>query len=225
MLGYNTVYLIMIMSAAVFAVFLYFVNGFVLVKDSINNKAKAAGVFTLSVILAVPTAFALNYLLHPIAWGDNFSNLTGLAFHTLYSLGFLLLYSSLLLYILKLNSPNYINAAVPSIAIFTGISKIGCIVAGCCGGIVIGNVLIHTAIIESCAGFLLFIVFQFFIKTNRLPKYLIIYGSFRFLIEFLRARTYSIMIFDTLKPEQLYAMIMAITGIIIALKIRRKKNF
>lgn len=224
MLGYNTVYLIMIILGAVFAVFLYFVNDFVLVKDSINNKAKAAGVFTLSVILAVPTAFVLNYLLHPIAWGDNFYNLSGLAFQTLYSLGFLFLYSSILLSILKLSATNYINAAVPSVAIFTGISKIGCAVSGCCGGIVIGNNIIPTAIIESVAGFLLFFVFQFLIKANRLPKYLIIYGSFRFLIEFLRARTYSIMIY-IIKPEQLYAMIMVATGLIIELKIHRKKKF
>lgn len=222
MLGFNPVYLIMIILGAVVAVVLYCVNGFVLVKDSINNKAKAACVFTLSVILAVLTAFALNYLLHPIARGDNLYNLMGLAFHTLYSSGFLLLYASLFLYILKLNAANYINAAVPSIAIFTGISKIGCAVAGCCGGIVAGNVIIPTAIIECVSGFLLFFVLQFFIKTNRLPAYLIIYGIFRFLIEFLRARTYSVMIFDTLKPEQLFAMIMAAVGLIISLKIRKK---
>ena len=223
MINFNNVYIIMIVLGAVFAVVLFFVNGLVLVKDSINNKAKALGVFTLSVILAVPTAFALNYLMHPIAWGDNFSNLTGLAFHTLYSLGFLFLYSSLLLHILKLNTEDYINAAVPSVAIFTGVSKIGCSVAGCCGGIVIGNFLVPTAIIECVAGFLLFIVFQFFIKTDRLSKYLIIYGLFRFLIEFLRAHTYSIIIYKVLKPEQLYAMIMVAIGLAIALKSRRKK--
>lgn len=225
MLGYNTVYLIMIFLGAVVAAVLYLVNGFVLVKDNIKNKAKAAGVFTLSVILAVPTAFLLNYLLHPIAWGDNFYNLTGLAFHTLYSIGFLFLYSSFLLHVLKLNAKNYINAAVPSVAIFTGISKIGCAVAGCCGGIVTGNVVIPTAIIESVTGFLLLVAFQFFIKTNRLSKYLIIYGSFRFLVEFLRAHTYSVMILDILKPEQLYAMIMVAVGIILTLRLRRKKDY
>jgi len=225
MLGYNTVYLIMIILGAVFAVVMYLVNGFAFVKDRINNKAKAAGVFALSVLLAVPTAFAFNYLLHPIAWGDNFYNLTGLAFHTLYAIGFLLLYSSLLLHITKLNTANYMNAAVPSIAIFTGISKIGCIVAGCCGGIVIGNVKIPTAIIECAASLSLFIVFQFFIKTNRLPKYLIVYGLFRFLIEFLRARTYCVMIFDILKPEHLFTMIMVAVGLFMAYKFRLKKNF
>lgn len=225
MLGYNSVYLLMIALGTVFAVALYFVNGLVLVKDNLDSKTKAAGVLAVSVILAVPSAFALNYLLHPIAWGDNFFNLTGLAFHTLYSLGFLLLYSSVLLHILKLNAANYINAAVPSMAIFIGISKIGCAVAGCCGGIAIGNVIVPTAIIESAAGFLLFAVFQFFIKTRRISIYLIIYGLFRFLIEFLRARTYSVMIFNVLKPEQVYAMIMAAVGITILLNHRLKKNF
>lgn len=222
MFGFHPVYLIMIFLGAVFAVVLYFVNGFVLIKDSINHKVTAAGVFTVSVILAVPTAFAFNYLLYPIAWGDQFYNLIGLAFQTLYSFGFLLLYASILLHVLKLKTANYLNAAVPSFTIFIGISKIGCIVAGCCGGIAFGNTIFPTAIIECLAGFLLFILFQFFIKTNRLPIYLIVYGLFRFFIEFLRARTYSVMIFDIFKPEQVYAMAMAAVGLFIALKSRKK---
>lgn len=212
----------MIFLAAVLAVVLYFVNGSLLIKDNINNKAKATGVFVLSVLLAVPAAFGLNYLLHPIAWGDNFYNLTGLAFHTLYASGFLFLFSSLFMHFLKLDAANYLNAAVPSFAIFVGISKIGCAVAGCCGGILIYDAIIPTAIIESAMGFLLFIVFQFFIKKNRFSKYLICYGSFRFFIEFFRARTYSVMIFDMFKPEQIFAIILLAVGINLALQYRRK---
>lgn len=82
------------------------------------------------------------------------------------------------------------NAAAPCFALFHGFMRIGCTYSGCCYGIEVGWPLFHgrfpTQLMEAVFCLALFFVLQFCVRRRRMSVYLIAYGVFRFLVEFLR---------------------------------------
>lgn len=227
MLEFNSNYLLMIVVGLTAAVILYFINSFILLRDTVKNKIKAAVIFLLSAILAVLSAYLLNYLTQPNARNLPFLQTVGLAFSYFFCMGFLFLFSSIFLVLVKLDAAKYINASVPAVVLLSAVCRIGCIIAGCCGGIVVSGVKIPTAEIECAVGVLLFFIFQFIVKTKRLPKYLLIYAPLRFILEFFRESVPSIIFFNILTPAQLYAIIIIIVLMvvkIITFNSKRRQN-
>lgn len=102
----------------------------------------------------------------------------------------------------------YFDLAAPSIALAQGCGRIGCFLAGCCygretdsflgvvfpqGGLAPSGVkLLPTQLISSAGDFLIMAVLLWFNKRNKCTGnvgvlYMVLYGTGRFLIEFLRS--------------------------------------
>jgi len=224
MLEFDLEYHLPIIIGIALGVGLYFVNCFVLLKDSNKNRLISIAVFSGAFLLTVPSVFGLNYLAHPFIYGAPVSVLwgSGLAFHMFYMLGFMFLYSAVLLRLAKLHVAGFLNAFTPSVAFVCGAAKIGCILAGCCGGAVNGTT-VPAAEIECAAGLVLFILLQFVFKKDRAQIFLIIYAPFRFCMEFLRVKqSGAAIIFGVLTPEQIFAIIIII-AVIAVMILKRKK--
>lgn len=90
------------------------------------------------------------------------------------------------------------NLVTPAIPLFHGFGRVGCFMSGCCYGRELENgwnlgsyiqvTRIPTQLIEAAFEFMLFVVLLFAEKRakNLLRIYLVIYGIFRFFIEFYR---------------------------------------
>ena len=120
------------------------------------------------------------------------------------------------------------------------IGRIGCLMAGCCYGMetnsifgmylpAIGKTVIPTQLYESVFLFLLFgVLTTVFFKTklNCLYIYMIAYGVFRFLIEFLRADDRGAFI-PSLSPSQAWSIILFLSGIGLLVwdALRNRKKF
>ncbi|GHV03030.1 hypothetical protein FACS1894211_15410 [Clostridia bacterium] len=76
-----------------------------------------------------------------------------------------------------------LDAASPSLALFSAIARIGCLYAGCCGG----KNGVPTAESELVFGAAAFVFLQFFRKKDALFKYIAAYAAFRLVAEFFRA--------------------------------------
>jgi len=118
--------------------------------------------------------------------------------------------------------------------------RIGCFLGGCCYGLetnsifgfvfpvydINGLVVDHhkvlpTQLYESVFLFVLF-VFLYRDLKNAFIKYLIGYGTFRFLLEFLRGDERGVLFTNILHPSQFVSMLLISTGIV--LLILKKKN-
>ena len=138
-------------------------------------------------------------------------------------IGFLLSLS-LFLKLLNYNIDVYMNEIVPSITLFHGIGRIGCLLGGCCYG-EICNINLYFDEIERFPTreisiiflFMLTIIFQRYIKRRRLLIYLIIYPIFRFLIEFKRGDDRGHLFTEILSPSQEISLIIISLVIIVTI--------
>jgi len=147
-------------------------------------------------------------------------------------------------FIRKRKIPVWKFADVVSIALSVGLGfgRIGCTMAGCCYGkvchapfaIVFTNPhsaaplnipLWPTEPVSSAANFLIALILYLLYRRRKVPGeifgfYLILYGTFRFLIEFVRATPKEIL--GTFSNNQVISIIMVATGIAIVIY-RRKR--
>jgi len=129
------------------------------------------------------------------------------------------------------------DIAAVCISIGLGFGRIGCTMAGCCYGVPYhgpfaikftdphslapkGIYLFPSQPISSLANFLIFFILYFLYKRKKFDGqifslFLILYGTFRFLIEFLRATP---KIFFGLSENQILSLIFIFVGIIIYFK-------
>ncbi len=136
----------------------------------------------------------------------------------------------------------YINVFIPGVALAHGIGRIGCFLAGCCFGKVTNSFLgvafpikspafyyltntlglseaealitkvYPTQLFEALFCFILFAALLL-VKKHRINIYLISYGTFRFLIEFLRNDDRGKLLLLNISPSQLLSIICVIIGI------------
>ena len=123
------------------------------------------------------------------------------------------------------------DAAACSISLAHGIGRIGCLMAGCCHGartdkwfgiymVDLGYKVVPIQLFEAvflmllCLSFLLFIRSK---KTYCLQIYMIVYGAWRFAVEYLRDDYRGTTIVKLLTPSQLTALIMMLGGVALIL--------
>lgn len=119
------------------------------------------------------------------------------------------------------------NCAAPAIAIAHSLGRLGCLMAGCCHGAVtdkwygiymvaLDKKVVPVQLFESIFLMALFIFFVYRVikrKNYNLPLYMIIYGVWRFFIEYLRNDYRGTTFVSTLTPSQLTAIFMVVGGI------------
>jgi phosphatidylglycerol:prolipoprotein diacylglycerol transferase len=154
----------------------------------------------------------------------------------------------LISYFLKLNILFFINFSIPSLVVAHAFGRIGCFLGGCCFGCPTNSIFgvvfpknslpydfykgalpIHpTQLYESIFLFLLFFILIKYISFNyRTIVYLIFYGIFRFLLEYLRGDDRGSILNSSLSPSQIISIILFISGILlffIAKNNQQKKN-
>lgn len=121
------------------------------------------------------------------------------------------------------------NCAAASIALAHAFGRLGCLMAGCCHGSLTDKwygIYMHGGegyakyipiqLFEAIFLFLLFALFVVLIlkkKSLNLPLYMIIYGVWRFFIEYARADERGQTVVSFLSPSQLIAVIMILGGV------------
>lgn len=132
----------------------------------------------------------------------------------------------------KNRSINYMDQVVIGILLAHCMGRIGCFFAGCCYGketdfflgiyySEAGAVVHPTQLYEAAFLLLSFFVFFFFVKNYHTESYLISYGIFRILIEFLRGDDRGASPFGFLTPSQFMSIVMILGGILIFFLRRR----
>lgn len=119
------------------------------------------------------------------------------------------------------------NIAAAAIAIAHGFGRLGCLMAGCCHGaqtdawygvyfVSYGIKAVPVQLFEAIFLFALFGFFWYRIvkrKSCNLPLYMMLYGVWRFVIEFFRADDRGATVVSFLSPSQLIALIMVVGSI------------
>ena len=114
------------------------------------------------------------------------------------------------------------DIAAASIAAAHGFGRIGCLMAGCCHGeitdawyaIYMPAVQAKAVPLQLYEAIFLFALFGFFVwrllknKSCNLPLYMVLYGVWRFVLEFFRTDERGDTIVDFLSPSQLIAVLM-----------------
>ena len=122
------------------------------------------------------------------------------------------------------------NCAAPAIAIAHSLGRLGCLSAGCCHGsvtdkwygiymVALGSKVVPIQLFESLFLMGLFAFFVYRVikgKNYNLPLYMIIYGVWRFFIEYLRTDYRGTTFVSTLTPSQLTAVFMIVGGVALA---------
>jgi len=122
-----------------------------------------------------------------------------------------------------------LQAAPCGILLAHAIGRIGCFCAGCCYGIQTDSFLgvkfpdlpykvFPTQLFESAFLFIMFAIASYLFfknKSRNITLYLISYGVFRFLIEFIRGDYRGEFIISFLSPSQVWSALMIIAGIVL----------
>ncbi len=126
-----------------------------------------------------------------------------------------------------------VDAVVPGLVMAHAFGRIGCFFGGCCYGkpcSAFGVIYPHGSLpferygpspvfpvqlLESAFLILLFWVFVFILRKHVIASYLILYGGFRFVIEFFRGDDRGVMISSMLSPSQYISICMVIAAIVI----------
>lgn len=131
----------------------------------------------------------------------------------------------------------YLDLTITGVTLTHAFGRIGCYLGGCCYGgetdswfgvnypvgtifqngqyITVYENVYPTQLFEAAFLFILFIVLFFFIKKNQLRYYLVSYGVFRFLIEYLRGDSRGASFISFLSPSQFLSVLMIILGIVL----------
>ena len=121
------------------------------------------------------------------------------------------------------------EVAVASITIAHSLGRIGCLMAGCCHGkatsawygikmVHLGYKVVPIQLFEAIFLFALFAMFVYRIYKNQkcnLPIYMMLYGAWRFVIEYARDDYRGSTFISFLTPSQLTAVAMIIGGIVL----------
>lgn len=135
----------------------------------------------------------------------------------------------------KKNLFSMTDAAISGVVIGHAFGRIGCLMAGCCYGartdawygikmVYLGYKVVPTQLFEAIFLALLFAFFVFRIvrgKTYNLPIYMVAYGVWRFLIEYMRDDYRGSTAVSFLTPSQLTAVIMVAGGVVLFVFQRR----
>ena len=119
------------------------------------------------------------------------------------------------------------DIAAAAIAVAHGFGRIGCLMSGCCHGGVTDawyGIYMHTlgakaVPLQLYEALFLFALFGFFVyrliknKSCNLPLYMVIYGVWRFVIEFFRRDYRGSTVVDFLSPSQFIALIMILGSV------------
>jgi len=135
---------------------------------------------------------------------------------------------------------NVAACAAPAIVIAHGLGRIGCLMAGCCHGeltdawygvLMLGNSgyarYVPVQLFEALFLFALFsVLFINAIKGKgyNLPAYMMAYGVWRFIIEFVRGDYRGTTLTEVLSPSQLIALIMIVGGVAVALTEKKARS-
>ena len=135
--------------------------------------------------------------------------------------------SALLLWLLKLDAPFWLNEIVPSVLIAHAFGRIGCSFAGCCYGrpvALLGRAFLFPAReLEALGLFVLFFIFVTKIKRRRVFWYLLCYSVLRFFLEFGRGDDRGVLLVRWLSPAQMTSVIVW-AGLGVQLIVRRAKK-
>ncbi len=122
----------------------------------------------------------------------------------------------------------YLDIVIVGVILTHAFGRIGCYLGGCCYGGEASSwfgvwyptsegirYVYPTQLIEAAFLFILFIVLFFFVKKNQLRVYLVSYGLFRFILEYLRGDSRGASFVSFLSPSQFLSVIMVIGGILL----------
>ena len=145
---------------------------------------------------------------------------------------FLLIYFTVGAFVFKdkIHTKNFFhiaNIAAASISVAHAFGRLGCLMAGCCHGaetdawygVYFVYYKIKAVPIQLFEAIFLFALFAFFCfrivkkKSYNLPLYMMLYGIWRFSVEFLRADDRGATIISFLTPSQLIAVLMVLGSI------------
>ena len=127
------------------------------------------------------------------------------------------------------------EVAVASITVAHSLGRIGCLMAGCCHGkatsawfgikmVGLGYKVVPIQLFEAIFLIILFALFVYRIYNDQkcnLPIYMMMYGAWRFIIEYARDDYRGSTFISFLTPSQLTATIMIIAGIMLYFVMRR----
>ena len=130
------------------------------------------------------------------------------------------------------------NIAAASIAVAHAFGRVGCLMAGCCHGartdawygVYFVNKGFKAVPIQLYEAIFLFALFGFFCyrlvknKSYNLPIYMMVYGVWRFIIEYFRGDKRGATIVSFLTPSQLIALLMILGSVGVFLLERRLKK-
>jgi phosphatidylglycerol:prolipoprotein diacylglycerol transferase len=143
---------------------------------------------------------------------------------------------SIYIFIRKRNIVHLLNIAVPSVIISHAFGRIGCFLGGCCFGkqtnTFIGVLFPYNSIpfnfykgsikiypVQIFEALFLFVLFAVIIKAVKLQYnaavYFILYGVFRFFIEFLRGDYRGVLFTPAVSPSQIISAVFIVAGIIL----------
>ena len=154
------------------------------------------------------------------------SNFT-IAGQSFYGLLFLVAICSVLLgHFWGLKVDERTDICAPPLALFMVFLRIGCMTAGCCAGIYLGNFQVPTQLIEAIANAGLLSLLLYYEAVDkwrgiRYPGFMLLYGSFRFFIEFFRASEADIC---GLSKGQWLSLAAIFVGIVWIARVRRRKK-
>jgi len=199
-----------------------------------NTEPKVAEKVNLSFLLAgfssLIVSNVINWFIFPETLGYPLLQriaISGLSFY--YGMFGFFAISIILLKIQKQDWKFWINEIIPSVLILHAFGRIGCSLAGCCYGVLLTNTLLErfpAREIEMICLIIMFFVFNYIIKNNRLFYYLLSYSIIRFFIEFGRGDNRGALITEILSPAQITSIIIWISLITFSLlKVKNTKKY
>ncbi|MDR1094542.1 MAG: prolipoprotein diacylglyceryl transferase [Clostridiales bacterium] len=179
----NGFYYAMLLSGAVAGVTAYFLNAKIFKRGGFKKGYPALAVFCCALPAALVLSFVTAYLIRDDLRGLSLPELLPiLGKEYFFTLVYFSALSAAAFWVFGLPFAA-LDKAAPSLAAFSAIARIGCLWAGCCGGI---NG-VPTAELELAFGVTAFVLLQFFCKKGALLKYVAAYSAFRLIAEFFRA--------------------------------------
>lgn len=134
------------------------------------------------------------------------------------------------------------DALIPSLILAHSVGRIGCFLGGCCFGMPFKLLGVYYPVgslayekygsvpifpIQLFEAAFLFYIFLFFIlklKKNLLIYYLLMYGAFRFIVEFFRGDYRGVLFTGSFSPSQFICILMIALGLFINFIILRNKK-
>lgn len=131
-----------------------------------------------------------------------------------------------------------LNIAPASITVAHCIGRIGCLMAGCCYGFRtdawcgitmknLGYKVVPTQLFEAIILAVLFICFVYRIKHKQdynMPIYMVLYGIWRFFLEYLRNDDRGQTVISFLTPSQLIAVLMIVGGVMLYILLKKRNK-